>query len=44
MRQQTILDVIARDHADDLRRQARQARLAAKARRQTTRPTRRRRW
>jgi hypothetical protein len=29
----TIQDVIARDHVDDLRRSARQARLAAKSRR-----------
>jgi len=37
---QTILEVIARDHIDDLRREARQARrarLAAKARRQVIR-------
>ena len=37
----TIHDVIARDHVDILRREARQARLAAKARRQSVRPTRR---
>jgi hypothetical protein len=41
MQQHTILDVIVRDHTDDLRRQARQARLAAKVRRHTTRSTRR---
>jgi hypothetical protein len=33
----TVLDQIARDHIDDLRREARQARLAAKARRHQTR-------
>jgi hypothetical protein len=33
----TIHDVIARDHVDILRREARQARLAAKARRRTVR-------
>jgi hypothetical protein len=37
----TIQDVIARDHVDDLRREARQARLAAKARRAAIRSTRR---
>jgi hypothetical protein len=37
----TIHDVIARDHVDILRRDARQARLAAKARRRTVRSTRR---
>ena len=36
MQQPNILDVVARDHVDDLRRQARQARLAAKARRRHT--------
>jgi hypothetical protein len=41
MQQHTILDVIARDHLDTLLREARQARLAAKARRHTTRSTRR---
>jgi hypothetical protein len=39
--QQLILDVIARDHVDDLRREARQVRLAATARPRTTRSTRR---
>ena len=33
----TIMDVVAREHIDDLLREARQARLAAKARRRTTR-------
>ena len=33
----TIHDVIARDHVEILRREARQARLAAKARRRTVR-------
>ena len=37
----TIHDVIARDHVDILRREARQARLAAKARRRGTRSNRR---
>ena len=37
----TIYDVIARDHRTDLRREARQARLAAQARRHTIRSTRR---
>ena len=37
MQQHTIHDVIARDHVDDLRREARQARLAAKARRRAIR-------
>jgi hypothetical protein len=37
----TIHDVIARDHVDVLRREARQARLASKARRQSIRPSRR---
>jgi hypothetical protein len=37
----TIHDVIARDHVDILRREARQARLAAKARRRTARSPRR---
>jgi hypothetical protein len=37
----TIHDVIARDHVDILRREARQARLAAKSRRNTSRSTRR---
>jgi hypothetical protein len=41
MQQPNILDVIVRDHVDDLRREARQARLAAKARRHATRSTRR---
>ena len=41
MQQHTILDVVARDHVDDLRREARQARLAAKARKHTTRSFRR---
>jgi hypothetical protein len=33
----TILDLVARDHVDDLRREARKARLAAKVRRHTIR-------
>jgi hypothetical protein len=37
----TIHDVIARDHVDILRREARQARLAARARRASLRPFRR---
>ena len=37
MQQSTILDVAAHDHIDDLRREARRARLAAKARRHTIR-------
>jgi hypothetical protein len=37
----TIHDVIARDHIDILRRDARQARLAARARRRTVRSARR---
>jgi hypothetical protein len=37
----TIHDVIARDHVDILRREARQARLAAKARQRGTRWNRR---
>jgi hypothetical protein len=37
----TIHDVIARDHVDILRREARQAHLAAKARRHSIRPSRR---
>ncbi len=37
----TIHDVIARDHVDVLRREARQARLAAQARRASLRPFRR---
>lgn len=37
MQPQTILEVVARDHIDDLRREARKARLAAKARRHTIR-------
>lgn len=37
MQPQTILEVVARDHIDDLRRGARKARLAAKARRHTIR-------
>jgi hypothetical protein len=36
----TIQNVIARDHVDNLRREARQARLAAKARRAAIRSTR----
>jgi hypothetical protein len=39
MQQPNILDVVVRDHVADLRRQARQARLAAKARRHTIRLT-----
>ena len=41
MQHHTIHDVIARDHVDLLHREARQARLAAKARRRSTRPSRR---
>ena len=37
MQPQTILEVVARDHIDYLRREARKARLAAKARRHTIR-------
>jgi hypothetical protein len=37
----TIQYVIARDHVEDLRREARQARLAARARRRTVRSPRR---
>jgi hypothetical protein len=37
----SIHDVIARDHVDTLRREARQARLAAKARRRSIRTIRR---
>jgi hypothetical protein len=37
MQPQTIMDVVAHEHIDDLRRQARRARLAAKARRLSTR-------
>jgi hypothetical protein len=37
MQPQTILEVAARDHIDDLRREARKARLAAIARRHTSR-------
>ena len=37
----TIHDVIARDHVDVLRREARQARMAARARRTGLRPFRR---
>jgi hypothetical protein len=37
MQPQTILDVVAREHINDLRREARRARLAAKARRHTIR-------
>jgi hypothetical protein len=37
MQQFTILDVVAHDHIDDLRREARKARLAAMARRRTVR-------
>jgi hypothetical protein len=33
----TLMDVVAREHIDDLRREARRARLAAKARRHTIR-------
>jgi hypothetical protein len=36
-----ILDAIVRDHVDTLRREARQAQLAAKARRHTLRQLRR---
>ena len=36
-----IQSLIARDHVDVLRREARQARLAAKARRHSVRPSRR---
>jgi hypothetical protein len=41
MQHHTIHDVIARDHVAVLRREARQARLAAKARRHSIRPSRR---
>jgi hypothetical protein len=41
MQQHTIHDVIARDHVAVLRREARQARLAAKARPHGVRPSRR---
>jgi hypothetical protein len=37
MQPQMITDVVAREHIDDLRREARRARLAAKARRHGTR-------
>jgi hypothetical protein len=37
MQSLTILDLVARDHVDDLRREARKARLAAKVRRNTIR-------
>jgi hypothetical protein len=37
MQQFTILEVVAHDHIDDLRREARKARLAAMARRRTVR-------
>ena len=37
----TIHDIIAHDHVDILRREARQARLATKARRRSARPSRR---
>ncbi|HEX6675702.1 MAG TPA: hypothetical protein VF486_11835 [Actinomycetes bacterium] len=37
MQSLTILDLVARDHVDDLRREARKARLAAKVRRHTIR-------
>jgi len=37
----TIHDVMAHDHVDILRREARQARLAAQARRHSIRPSRR---
>ena len=37
MQPQMITDVVAREHIDDLRREARRARLAAKARRHSTR-------
>ncbi len=35
----TILDIAADDHIDELRRRARRARLLAKARARSTRPT-----
>jgi hypothetical protein len=38
MQPTTFLDVVARDHIDDLRREARKARLAAIARRHVRRP------
>ncbi len=41
MQHHTIHDVIARDHVDILRREARQARLAAARSRRTVRSTRR---
>jgi hypothetical protein len=41
MQHHTIYEVIAHDHVDILRREARQARLAAKARRRTARSPRR---
>jgi hypothetical protein len=34
----TMLELVARDHIDDLRREARKARLAAVARRHVRRP------
>ena len=37
----TIHDIIAHDHVAVLRREARQARLAARSRRHSTRPSRR---
>ncbi len=37
MQPQTIMEVVAREHIDDLRREARRARLVAKARRHTAR-------
>jgi hypothetical protein len=37
---QTILDIAADDHIDELRRRARRARLLAKARGRSTRPLR----
>jgi hypothetical protein len=40
MQPQTILEAVARDHIDDLRREARTARLVAIARRRATRRSR----
>jgi hypothetical protein len=37
MQAQTLLEVVAREHIDDLQRQARRARLAAAARRRSIR-------
>jgi hypothetical protein len=37
MQPMTIMDVVAREHIDDLRREARRARLAAKTRKLTRR-------